>query len=159
MMSARRENLRFLKLSEIADEVQRLRSKGYVKTGKWDLSQICEHLADWMTFPIDGFPKGPWIVGFLLSIIRVTQGKTLYKRIIQNQGMASNGPTDPKTVYASTSDSDSSITRLLKAIDRFEGYRGPLHPSPVFGALNYDEALALQLVHSAHHLSFLVPKE
>lgn len=53
----------------------------------------------------------------------------------------------------------AAVNRLLAWIDRLTAYSGPLHPSPLFGTLSHDEAVALQLAHCAHHLSFLEPKQ
>jgi hypothetical protein len=52
-----RRDLRFERLSEVQEDLKKLASRNYTKTAEWDLSQVAEHLADWMTFPIDGFPK------------------------------------------------------------------------------------------------------
>jgi hypothetical protein len=50
------------------------------------------------------------------------------------------------------------VARLKAAAERFKTYTGDIVPSPLFGKMTKDEAEKLQLVHSAHHLSFLVPK-
>ncbi|MEQ1826076.1 MAG: DUF1569 domain-containing protein [Pirellula sp.] len=152
-----RRELRFAKLADISSDIDQLLTKGYQRTGKWDLSQICEHLADWMIFPIDGFPKAPLFVACILGVMRVTLGKSLFKKFVRDQRMSVNQPTDPATVHNSTQDSQASIDRLRKAIDRLASHRGPIHPSPLFGKMNYDELVSLQLAHCAHHLSFLVP--
>jgi len=121
-----------------------------------------------MTFPIDGFPKSPWFIRVVLGIMRVTQGKALFRKFAQEQRMALGQPTIPSTIYPATANQGPSVSneeyqtaavdRLLGCIDRLSAYRGPLHPSPLFGPLSYDEAVALQLAHCAHHLSFLEPK-
>jgi hypothetical protein len=153
-----RRDLRFSKLSEIQADVRELVSKGYSKTGQWDLSQMCEHLADWMSFPMVGYPKSPWFIRVLLGIMRVTQGKSLYQKFSKQQRMATGQPTIPETVYAAGADSFKAVSRLIDSVDQLASYRGTLHPSPLFGELNYDEVVALQLAHCAHHLSFLVPE-
>ncbi|MCY2981482.1 MAG: DUF1569 domain-containing protein [Planctomycetota bacterium] len=152
-----RRDLHFASLSEVQEDLKNLASGTYTKTAKWDLSQVAEHLADWMTFPIDGFPKPPWFVGILIGVMRATQGKSLYKKFVRDQRMATGAPTIPTTVYPASDSSAKSVERLLKAIDRLSAHRGPIHPSPLFGQLSYDELVALQLAHCAHHLSFLVP--
>jgi hypothetical protein len=100
--------------------------------------------------------------------MRVTQGKALFRKFAQEQRMALGQPTIPSTIYPATANQGPSVSneeyqtaavdRLLGCIDRLSAYRGPLHPSPLFGPLSYDEAVALQLAHCAHHLSFLEPK-
>ena len=151
-----RRDLRFTSLAEVKSDLLRLQSQGYSKVGNWDLSQVANHLADWISFPMDGFPKMPWFVKILMGVMRVTQGKSLYKKFVSNQRMSTGQPTMPQTVYT-TADPAESIARLSSTIDRLAAYRGPIHPSPLFGELNYDELVALQRAHCAHHLSFLIP--
>ena len=40
-------------------DAENLLAKGYDKAGNWDLAQVRGHLAEWMRFPIEGFPKPP----------------------------------------------------------------------------------------------------
>ncbi|HUP81202.1 MAG TPA: DUF1569 domain-containing protein [Pirellula sp.] len=155
-----RRNLSFSTLADIKSDLLNLLSTGYTKTGEWDLDQMANHLADWMTFPMDGFPKMPLHIIILISIMRITQGKSLYKKFVDNQRMSTGQPTMPQTVHKPSVDPDStlqSVERLAAVIDRLATYRGPTYPSPLFGKLDYDEVVALQLAHCAHHLSFLVP--
>ncbi|MFY8202566.1 MAG: DUF1569 domain-containing protein [Pirellula staleyi] len=152
-----RRELRFSTLSEVQADLKKLASTSYISVAKWDLSQVAEHLADWMTFPIEGYPKNPWIVSILIRVMRVTQGKSLYTKFVRNQRMATGQPTIPATVYPENASSEKSVERLLTALDRLSEFRGALQPSPLFGELSYDEVVALQLAHCAHHLSFLVP--
>jgi Protein of unknown function (DUF1569) len=131
--------------------------KGYEKAGNWDLSQVCMHMTDWMRFPMDGFPKPPLPIGVMLWVLRNTLGKRMYRKYM-GEGMPSGKPTMPQTVHQPGSEPSNAIARLKETVERFRVFNGTLHPSPLFGALNKDEATRLQLVHCAHHLSFLVPK-
>ncbi len=153
-----RRNLRFSRLEDVKTDSLNLLSKGYTKTGEWELSQMANHLSDWMSFPMDGFPKMPIIIKILIGIMRTTQGKSLYKKFVQNQRMATGQPTMPQTVHKPNADATvQSVERLATLIDRLAVHRGLIHPSPLFGKLDYDQVVALQLAHCAHHLSFLVP--
>lgn len=157
-----RRNLRFSRLEDVKTDSMNLLSKGYTKTGEWELSPMANHLSDWMSFPIEGFPKMPIIIKILIGIMRNTQGKSLYKKFVQNQRMATGQPTIPQTVHKPDADAKAiaqSVERLATLIDRLAAHRGPIHPSPLFGKLDYDQVVALQLAHCAHHLSFLVPNE
>jgi hypothetical protein len=155
---ATRNELRFNDLQEILDDLDRLAQSGAVGTKNWDLSQICEHLADWMTFPMDGFPKSPLVVSLIVGLLRVTRGRALLRKMISEQRMPYNQPTIPQTVHKPAADSLPSVERLRKAIHRLQEHQGFIHPSPLFGAMTYDELVALQLAHCAHHLSLLTPK-
>jgi hypothetical protein len=153
-----RKDLKFNDLQEVLDDLDGLVRNGYVATKNWDLSQTCEHLADWMTFPIDGFPKSPIVVSVIVGLLRVTRGRALLQKMISEQRMAYNQPTIPKTVYKPTKDFQPSVERLRKAINRLKDHPGFIHPSPLFGPLTHEELVALQLAHCAHHLSLLTPK-
>jgi len=155
---ATRQELRFGNLQEVLDDLDRLVQNGWVTTKNWDLSQTCEHLADWMTFPIDGFPKSPFVVAMIVSLVRVTRGRSILQKLIREQRMAYNQPTIPKTVHQAKSDFKPSVERLRNTIHRLTDYQGRIQPSPLFGPLTHDELVGLQLAHCAHHLSLLMPK-
>ncbi len=144
---------------EVLDELHRLQTGGYQAVGKWNLAQICKHLNDWLSFPMDGFPVAPLPMRWMLMVLRVGFGKRLLRGILEKGRMASGGPTMNNTVYPSDSATDADAVRQLEdTIRRFDNFRGNIHPSPVFGAMDKATAARLQLVHMAHHLSFLIPK-
>jgi hypothetical protein len=153
-----RRKIRFDSFDAVRADLAQLASRGYTKTGKWDLSQIAEHLADWASYPMAGFPPSPWIIRMLLGLMRVTRGKALMAKFVQDQRMSENQPTIANSLHEPNPDHDASIDRLLAAIERIEKYDGPIHPSPLFGAMDKQTMEALQRSHMAHHLSFLVPK-
>jgi hypothetical protein len=64
----------------------------------------------------------------------------------------------PATVFKPGECGDiEAVDRLAATYERFRNHRGPWHPSPMFGPMDGATHLKLQLVHAAHHLSFLVP--
>jgi hypothetical protein len=151
--------LRFATLDSVVREVERLRDKGYTKAGRWDLSQVCEHLADWMTYPLDGFPPLPWSARIFLAAARAVQGKKLLRQIIETQAIPADQPTLPESVHPAGGDEQASVARLIAAIERLTEHRGTLHPSPLFGSLSRQELITLQLAHCLHHLNYLIPKQ
>jgi len=152
-----RRKLTFATLDEVVVDAENLQAKGYEKAGNWDLSQVCLHLADWMSFPMDGFPKPPVPIRLMLWALRNAMGKRILRKIMA-EGMPVGSQTMPQTVHQQGSDPVGAMAKLKETAERFKAFTGTLHPSPLFGALNKDEATKLQLVHCAHHLSFLVPK-
>lgn len=154
-----RRTLKFNSFTEVYADLDNLASRGYSKTGKWDLSQICEHLSDWASFPLGGFPKSPWFLRAAIGLLRITRGKAMFAKFTQEQRMPTNQPTIPTTVHNSNSNENASIEKLKAALDRIEKHSGPIHPSPLFGEMTKPELVQLQLAHCAHHLSFLVPNE
>jgi hypothetical protein len=153
-----RRELRFNDLDEVVADVHHLHQTGYQAHGKWDLSQIANHLADWMSYPMDGFPKMPLLIRGIISLLRVLKGKQLYREFVQAQRMPTGRPTAPATVHSPSENPSAAVERVLSTIERLRAHRGPLHPSPLFGELEYDQLVSLQLAHCAHHLSFLTPK-
>jgi hypothetical protein len=156
-MAVERRKLTFASLDEVAADAENLLARGYEKAGNWDLSQVCLHLANWMRFPVEGFPKLPLFLRPLFWLFRNTVGRS--KRLkYTKEGMPAGKPTMPQTVAQAGGDTASAVAKLKEAIAAFKAYTGAIHPSPLFGAMNKDEAMQLQLVHCAHHLSFLIPK-
>ncbi|MSR53846.1 MAG: DUF1569 domain-containing protein [Gemmataceae bacterium] len=51
-----------------------------------------------------------------------------------------------------------AVADLRTNVERRKAHNGAIVPSPLFGPMTKDEAWRMQLVHGAHHLSFLVPK-
>jgi hypothetical protein len=155
-MAVRRE-LRFDSLSEAIRDAETLLAKGYDKAGNWTLSQVCDHLSDWLTYPIDGFPKAPFFIAPVLWLIKVTVGKRKIAGYLQDRSFPAGKPTMPQTIHPPRDDK-AAAERFRAAAERFVKHDGPVHPSPIFGAMTKDVAEQLQRVHCAHHLSFLVPK-
>jgi hypothetical protein len=152
-----RRELKFANLDEVVADAENLQAKGYERVGNWDLAQVCSHIADWMRFPVDGFPKIPLLIRPMLWLMRVTVGKSMYRKAL-TKGLPAGKPTIPSTIAVSGGDPVAAIAKLKESVEKFKAHTGAIHPSPLFGAMNKDEALQLQLVHCAHHLSFLVPK-
>jgi hypothetical protein len=152
-----RRKLTFTSLDEVVVDAEKLLGNGYEKAGNWELAQVCLHLADWLRFPIDGFPKPPLPIGMMLWALRKTIGKKMYRKYMV-EGMPAGKPTMPQTVHRTGLDPTIAVGKLREAVEQFKGFDGTLHPSPLFGSLTKDEATRLQLAHCAHHLSFLVPK-
>jgi hypothetical protein len=155
-MTTRRQ-LSFAALDDVIRDAERLLAKGYDKAGNWDLAQVCSHLAAWMRFPMDGFPKVPLVLRPLVWFVRATVGKKMRAKVLA-EGFSPGGRTMPQTVSPSGGDVTAAVAELKEAAERLKAFTGPIHPSPLFGAMTKDEAVRLQLKHCEHHLSFLVPR-
>jgi hypothetical protein len=156
MLEPRR--LKLATLDSLVAEIERLHQHGYEKAGQWNLSQICEHLADWMSYPMDGFPPTPFAAKLFLGAIRAIRGKSLLHKFIEEQAMPRNQPTIALSVHPATGDEAASIARYRSMVERLTEYRGTIQPSPLFGSMNRAELIGLQLAHGVHHLNFLIPK-
>lgn len=150
--------LQFESLEDVALEVDRIMD-GYASAGAWNLSQTCGHLEQWMTFPMDGFPKSPFLIGVFLWCLKVTVGKSQLRQILA-RGFKPGMPTMPETVLAADAVIELDAVESLKdTMARFHTFEGAIYPSPLFGEMDHPTAMQLQLRHCAHHLGFLVPKE
>jgi hypothetical protein len=154
-----RRPLRFANLDEVLQDVERLSTQGYRQVGNWSLAQICAHLTDWMRFPLEGFPKSPLPVRMIMGVARRTIGPRIMKKSIATGSMRAGLPTAPQTVAPATEDQAAAIDNLRRAVARFQAHTGEFLPSPLFGPTDREQTLQLQLVHCAHHLSFLLPNE
>lgn len=150
--------LQFQALDDVASDIDVLLAAGYTKVGNWNLSQVCGHLDQWMGFAMDGFPKPPFPINAVLWTMKMTVGKKLLRQILTS-GFKPGGPTMPQTVpEAGSTDDETAVRAFKETLSRFASYTGPIHPSPLYGQLDRDTAVQLQLAHCAHHLSFLLPK-
>lgn len=149
-------SLTFTDWDEVEHDLQLL-LHGYEQHGNWNLAQMSLHLNDWMSFPMDGFPRTSWPMRLLAALIRGTVGKKLLQKTLV-QGFAPGTPTLPVTVHSGSEAEDAAaVERLRQTIVRFRQFTGEIHPSPLFGKMDYPTAEQLQLVHFAHHLRFLNP--
>jgi hypothetical protein len=156
-MPVERRKLSFASLDEVVRDAENLLARGYDRAGNWDLAQGCSHLAEWMRFPMDGFPKLPLLLRPMFWIVRTTVGSKIRRKILA-EGFSAGGRTMPQTVPPPGGDDAAAVAKLKEVAERFQAYPGVIHPSPLFGAMTKDEALQLQLKHCEHHLSFLVPQ-
>jgi hypothetical protein len=154
----KRRELDWTDFADVTADVSRLQRDGYTALGKWDLSQICEHLSDWMTYPLDGFPTQSGLAAWIIPVVRFGLGKRMLRGILNSGTMSAGGPTLPESIHARPPRSQPSVERLEHSIDRLVRSNRPYHPSPLFGDMTRDELLRLHMIHCRHHLSFLVPK-
>jgi Protein of unknown function (DUF1569) len=155
----RRRPLLFNDLTEVVRDAENLEAKGYERAGNWDLAQCCTHLADWLRFPVEGFPKAPAPIRAMLWVLRKTVGRKKLLTYIETRSFPAGKPTMPQTVSPPGGDPREAIDKLRRSVNRLKEYTGPIVPSPLFGPMTKDEAVRMQLVHCAHHLSFLIPRE
>jgi hypothetical protein len=150
----KRRSLDFRDADAVIAEIHRLREGGYAMLGKWNLSQMCEHIRETLRIGLDGKRKRmPWVLRTLIA-------RPMVSRALKTRRMASGipapkeivptvpgGPDDPAVI-------ESCIATLIEARDT----DGPLPPHPMCD-MTVDEWKQLNWVHAAHHLGFLVPKE
>ena len=154
-----RRKLVFQDLSDITREARMLLAKGYTSAGKWNLAQTCNHINEWVRFPVDGYPRVPVYCAPIFWALRSSIMPGKLKQYLADKSFPAGKPTMAQTVFAANFSSDEEAVRKLGAtIERVGSFRGPLHPSPLFGKMDHETHHSLQFVHAAHHLGFLVPK-
>ena len=158
MATLMRRTLKFDSFPAVIADAETLLRGGYDTTGKWDLAQVAGHLAAWLSFGMDGFPKAPLPVRMILWALRNTVAKGQLRKVLATKTFPPGGPTVKESVPAEGGDEAAAVETLRAAYARAEAFTGELVPSPVFGRLTRDEWVSLNLVHAAHHLSFLTPK-
>ena len=156
--TVQRRRLRFTTLDEAVRDAEHLLANGYVKTGNWDLAQCCHHLSEVMTYPMDGFPRFAFPLNVGTWLLKVTVARRWLRRVLESGVWPTGTPTDQRTVPAAGGDDAAAVARLKEAVGRLLAHAGPLHASPLFGMLDKETLVRLHRIHTAHHLSFLVPK-
>jgi Protein of unknown function (DUF1569) len=153
-----RRVLNFTDLDDAARDAESLLAGGCDRAGNWNLAQVCGHLTDWMRYPLDGYPHQPAPVRPILWLMKHAFGRRQFQKILTSGAMPIGGPTFRETIPALDADESAAVARFRDAVARFKAHNGPFQPSPLFGEFDRDTATRLQLIHCAHHLSFLVPK-
>lgn len=149
-----REELRLQKWDDVLAQLETIQAKGIQQLGAWDASQCCGHLNQWLSFPMDGFPDPGLMMKPVLWLMKQTVGKSQLNSIIQD-GFKPGVPTLPATVPEPNAQAvDLAVAELKATIQRFRAYTGPIHASPLFGAMTKETAEQLQFRHFEHHLSF-----
>ncbi len=136
-------------------EVSRLRDQGYQPTGKWNLSQICEHLAGTSRFGLDPTNrKVPWIIRKLVT-------NFLFRRLLKTRSMPKGVPAPRGFVPKLTSSSDdpAKIEDYINLVNEIRDLEGPFPSFPMADNVRYEDWKQFQWIHAAHHLSFLVPNQ
>jgi hypothetical protein len=147
-----RRDLDFKDLDALAADVQGLTDNGYERAGKWDLAQTCEHLTTAMVQSMDGFSfQGPWLV-------RKVIGPIFFKRLTKTRKIKAGINAPLGFVFEPGDDQVSAVDQFQQALTRVKQHQGDFQPHPIFGRLTPEQIRQFHLIHSAHHLSFLIPR-
>lgn len=158
MSTIQRRTLKFDSLDEVVRDAEHLLAAGCEPTGKWDLAQVCNHLAAWFRYQMDGFPPAPLPLRVMFWMMRNTVGKKLGRKMFEGGEMKPGLPTAPASVYEPGTDPAKAVAELRDTVARWQAHPEPLRPSPVFGPMTKDQYRKGHLIHCAHHLSYLVPR-
>ena len=157
-MTATRRTLNFDSLDASVADAENLLASGYDKAGQWSLGQVSGHLANWLGFAMDGFPKAPPPIRLMLWLARHSVGPKKLKHVLATGDMGIGKPTMPQSIPPADTDDREGVTRFAEVVSRVNRFAGTPLPSPFFGPMDRDTWVKLNCVHAAHHLSFLTPK-
>ena len=159
-MAGFKHGLDFRSLDDAVAYARRCLSAGYQRTGNWDLAQTCRHMTDWLRAPLDGPPPMPWLMKLPMAVIRLTLGPGLLKKFLAERRLPVGMRTVAATEHLPETDPTAAVEEFAAAAARFAGHTGPfVRPSPLFGKLDRERTLELQLVHCMHHFGRLQPRE
>jgi len=147
-----RRLLQFTTIDEALAEMDRLaqaeRAEKLTRVGNWTLGQALGHLATWAEFSFSQCPiRAPWFVRAFMALQR--------KKYIF--GPMKPGIRIPRveggTLGTEVMSLDDGLIRATRAFERLKT-APPTHPSPVFGMMTQEEAIAMNLRHAELHLGF-----
>lgn len=150
--------LSFASFDEIRQDLERLQREGYTQAGEWNLGQTAAHLADWVLFPLEGYPSVPWFFRPMLCVARHSFGPRKLRETLRTESMPDRLPTLPQTVHPPGENEGDAVDRLRSALTRLEQHTGPIAPSPMFGEVDHATTCHMHRIHCAHHLRLLIPK-
>lgn len=148
-MTPGRRTLSFNNLDEVMPDVERL-LEGHTTVGTWTLAQICRHLATVMRRVVDlpaSTPQDPslWV------------GEERKRQVLESGTIPEGLPGPPEVLPVETLGEREEAEGLRQAIAHYKASSGPVIAHRFFGPLSKPEWDRLQLIHVAHHLSFVVP--
>ncbi|MEN1679039.1 MAG: DUF1569 domain-containing protein [Planctomycetota bacterium] len=140
-------------LDDVIKDIQSLRDRGYSQGGKWNLSQLCEHLTGTMRIGLDGTMKP------LPYLARATLGNFVFWLFTRRVSRGIAGiKTMPELEPVDRDDDDQEVisvclATLQEARDRTE----PIPPYALTTSATLDQWRQMMIVHAQHHLEFLKP--
>ena len=146
--ATRRVDLSYGNEDAVIADVQKLR-RGYVQAGAWSLPQMCAHLDKAVQFRMQPAPFAPDTPEQLKNKERVPG--------ILATGKLPEGIKAPEPMLPPADCGEQSIDAFLATIEKYKRFPGPTAPHRIFGALAEPDARKLNLIHCAHHLSYLTP--
>jgi hypothetical protein len=148
---AGRRQIEYSSYQDILDDVHSLAARPTRQLGNWSLGEICKHLAKGMDMAVDGPPFKPsWLIRMVGPLIK----KRFLSRPIKPGFKL---PPNATAMLPEATDTGEGVAILERAIQRLQR-AGNRKPHPVFGRMTDQEWDRFQFLHSAMHLSFIVPE-
>lgn len=149
----KRRFLKFTQMTDPLEEAHRLAGAGYEQCGNWNLGQVCHHLTAAYNASIDGYQsKTPWV---LQNVI----GPVAKYGFLYVGRFPAGAPGPPQIMPGAIDDENAAIAALAQAVERVRNHQGAFDRHPIFGVMTPAQNRRLHLIHAAHHLGFLQPKQ
>lgn len=154
--SAARRTLRFDDFNAIRRDLDAIeaaqRAGRLASTGNWSPGQNLAHLAAFVNYPYDGYPRQianpPWLIRFICGLMK---NKYIHKHMAPGVRI----PGIPAgTVGADEVPFETGLRHFRAALDRMEE-APPSIKNPILGPLTHHEWMQLQCRHAELHLGFL----
>jgi len=147
MKVERRPDVRYADEDAAIADIERLR-KGYAQAGDWSLPRMAWHLNLAVKARMKPGPHDP------------DTAEQIARRQIAQQVLAANkylpsGIVAPDPMSPPADVPASAIDDLIASLKQIKAYKGEIAPHRIFGRLNDADARKLNLIHCAHHLSYL----
>lgn len=147
---AERRKLNFCTPDDVAADVNRLRTDGYQRVGHWDLAQTCFHLDKLMGSAMTN-PAGE-------TTPEQTARLPILAKMLKS-GKIPSGLVAPDSTVGPQHTPNTAIDDFLETLETFKAFTGTFAPHRLFGNIPAEDRRRHQLIHCAHHLSYLVPAE
>ncbi len=147
-MSDGRRPLNLNSEDEVIADVTALR-RGHVQTGAWSLPKMCAHLEKAVRYRMQPGPFPP-------NTPEHDAKRAMFEGIMAT-GKLPSGIVAPDAMLPPDDCGDESIDAFIAALREFKSFPGPIAPHRIFGHLPDADARRLNLIHCAHHLSYLTP--
>jgi len=144
----RRSRVSYASEDDVINDVKRLRH-GYKQAGSWNLPQVCAHLDKAVQFRMQPGPFAP-------DTPEQAKNKEKIPGILA-AGTIPEGIKAPEPMLPPADCGEASIDAFLVTIEKYKRFPGPTAPHRIFGMLEERDARKLNLIHCAHHLSYLTP--
>lgn len=147
MSEPTRRELSFRSEDDVIADAENLR-RGYAKTGAWSLPQICWHLEKGVRLRMAPGPHPP-------NTPEQDGRASLAKQVLASGKLPKLDAPEP--MQPPPDAGDAAIDSFISVLREFKAFPGPIAPHRLFGHLPEADARRLNLIHCAHHLSYLVP--
>ena len=134
-------------------DIDRLHRAHYDRAGNWDLSQILDNVGESLRTALRGTDHRA------AGIIRKFFGPLVLQRILRQRRMKAGIKVPQWWLPGPSHDESAALGQFRSEVSTFQEMTISPFPHPFFGPLTKLQWIDLVLIHAAHHLSFLIPRD